>query len=162
MKKAYNILLIFSFLCLMTVPLADAVNWPLQISAGGRYLEDQSGNPYLVVADAGWELTTQLSLPDAISYLDDRKAKGFNAVEIRVIGSLFQSNAPNNYYDDAPFTNGPNDWSVRNEDYWTKIDYILNEMRNRGMVAIMFPAYLGYGCGNQGWCQQMIHRRLIG
>jgi hypothetical protein len=38
--------------------------------------------------------------------------------------------------------NGSNDWSVRNEAYWTRIDRLLQAMRDRGMVAVMFPAYL--------------------
>lgn len=135
---------------------STAVSWPLRMSASGKYLEDQSGNPYLIVGDAGWELTTQVSQENAIVYLDDRKNKGFNSVEIRVIGHAFQDNAPNNYYNEAPFTTGTSNWSVRNEAYWIRIDFILNAMRERGMVALMFPAYLGNGCGSEGWCQQMI------
>jgi Protein of unknown function (DUF4038)/Putative collagen-binding domain of a collagenase len=132
------------------------VEWPLRISANGNYLEDQNGKPFQICADAGWELTTQISDEDAIAYLDDRLAKGFNAVEIRVIGRAFQTNAPNNYYDESPFTNGTSDWSVRNEAYWVHVDTVLRAMRARGMVAVMFPCYLGYGCGDEGWCQQMV------
>ena len=68
---------------------------------------------------------TQLTEEEAVAYLDDRKTKGFNAVEIRVIGRKFQTNAPNNFYNEPPFTNGLKDWSVRNEAYWTRIDFLL-------------------------------------
>jgi hypothetical protein len=130
--------------------------WPLRLSGAGNYLEDQNGVPFQLVADAGWELTTQISDADAIAYLDDRLARGFNAVEIRVIGRAYQDNAPNNFYNEAPFTNGTSDWSVRNANYWARIDTILTAVRDRGMVALMFPAYLGFSCSNlNGWCQDM-------
>jgi hypothetical protein len=132
------------------------IEWPLRLSSAGTYLEDQMGRPYQLNIDAGWELTTQISNEDAILYLDDRLSKGFNGVEIRVIGQSIQTNAPNNYYGEAPFTNGSTDWSVRNEAYWSRVDAILTAMRDRGMVALMFPAYLGFNCGDDGWCQQML------
>ena len=119
-----------------------SIAWPLRLNAQGKYLEQQDGKPFLLVADAGWEFMTQLNEDEAIAYLDDRRTKGFNAVEIRVIGHKFQANAPNNFYNEPPFKNGSNDWSVRNEAYWTRIDRLLQAMRDRGMVAVMFPAYL--------------------
>ena len=134
----------------------STVAWPLRLSTRGKYFEQQNGEPFLIVADAGWEFMTQLSEKEALAYLDDRKTKGFNAVEIRVIGRKFQTNAPNNFYNEPPFTNGINDWSVRNEAYWTRIDSLLKGMRDRGMVALMFPAYLGNACGDEGWCQEML------
>jgi Protein of unknown function (DUF4038)/Putative collagen-binding domain of a collagenase len=134
----------------------SSVAWPLHLSTQGKYLEQQNGQPFLLVADAGWEFMTQLTEEEAVAYLDDRKTKGFNAVEIRVIGRKFQTNAPNDLYNEPPFTNGLKDWSVRNEAYWTRIDFLLKAMRDRGMVAIMFPAYLGAACGDEGWCQEML------
>src|SRR5207249_4462360 len=75
----------------------SSVAWPLQLSTQGKYLEQQNGEPFLLVADAGWEFMTQLTEEEAVAYLDDRKTKGFNAVEIRVIGRKFQTNAPNDF-----------------------------------------------------------------
>ena len=134
----------------------SSVAWPLRLSSQGKYLEQQTGEPFLLVGDAGWEFMTQLSEEEALAYLDDRKRKGFNAVEIRVIGRKFQTNAPNNYYNEQPFINGTKDWSIRNEAYWAHIDVLLKAMRDRGMAAIMFPAYLGYNCGDDGWCREML------
>lgn len=142
--------------CCFLVDGADAADWPLRINANGKYLEDQTGTPFLIVGDAGWELTTQISDSQAISYLDDRQAKGFNAIEIRVIGRSFQNNGPNDFYNNRPFTNGPSDWSTRNEAYWSRADAIVTAAKARGMVILMFPAYLGYNCGSQGWCDDML------
>ena len=139
-----------------TTPAAPAgVNWPLRISAAGKNLEDQSGIPFLLVADAGWDLLQQLNQADVLTSLDDRKARGFTAIEVMAVSHYMQNNAPNNANNDAPFTNGPSNWSVRNEAYWSNVDFVLSAMKSRSMVAIMFPAYLGYACGAEGWCQQM-------
>jgi hypothetical protein len=133
------------------------VRWPLRLSSQGNYLEDQAGKPFQIVGDAGWELTTQISDADAITYLDDRLDKGFNAIEIRVIGRSFQDNAPNDFHDNAPFTNGPDDWSARNESYWSRIDAIIAAMKARNLLAIVFPAYLGSNCSSsEGWCEDML------
>jgi hypothetical protein len=102
------------------------------LSTQGKYLEQQNGEPFLLVADAGWEFMTQLTEEEAVAYLDDRKTKGFNAVEIRVIGRKFQTNAPNDFYNEPPFTSGLKDWSVRNEAYWKRIDFLLKAMRDGG------------------------------
>src|SRR5262245_13500181 len=132
---ALNVLIVAQIL---DVPDAKAetssVAWPLRWSLQGKYLEQQNKEPFLLVADAGWELMTQLSEEHALAYLDDRKRKGFNAVEIRVIGRKFQTNAPNNFYNEPPFKDGPKDWSVRNEAYWSRIDLLLKSMRDRGMA----------------------------
>ena len=60
------------------------------------------------------------------------------------------TNPPNNLYDEPPFKSGPNDWSAWNETYWTRIDRLVEAMRDRGMVALMFPAYLGAARGDEG------------
>jgi hypothetical protein len=137
--------------------LVTVDNWPVRISSRGKYLEDQSGRPFLVVGDAAWDLPLNLSEADAIAYLDDRQRKGFTAIEIAAITRWGPFNAPNNYYDEPPFVNGPSDWSVRGEAYWTRLDRLLLAMKHRGMLVILFPAFLGYGCsGLGGWCDDMV------
>ena len=109
----------------------------------------------MLIADAGWLAAVQISQADVITYLDDRAAKGFTAVELMAISKSVQTGAPNNYYGQAPFTNGAGDWSVMNEAYWTNVDFFVAAAKARNMAVLMFPAYLGYGCGNQGWCSEM-------
>ncbi len=133
----------------------SSINWPLRINTKGRYLEDQSSVPFLLTADAGWLAAVQISQEDVITYLDDRAAKGFTAVEFMAISKYDQSNAPDNYYGQAPFTNGSGDWSVRNEAYWTNVDFFVAAAKARNMAVLMFPAYLGWGCGYDGWCSDM-------
>jgi hypothetical protein len=147
--------------CLVVVVLlasADAgaqVNWPLRISAHGAYLEDQSGVPFPVVGDGAWSAIVQLSQADLATYLNDRKAKGFTTLIMNAIEHYFSTNPPYDVYGNAPFTNGEMDWSVRNEAYWANVDYVLNQAKSMGFLVLFYPAYLGYMCGDQGWCQDM-------
>ncbi len=147
--------------CLMVMALLAAVdagaqvNWPLRISSHGAYLEDQSGVPFPVIGDAAWSAIVQLNQADLATYLNDRKAKGFTTLIMNAIEHYFSVNPPYDVYGNAPFTNGMNDWSVRNEAYWTNVDYVLNQAKSMGFLVLFYPAYLGYQCGSQGWCQNM-------
>jgi len=35
------------------------------------------------------------------------------------------------------------------------LDFILNEAKNRDILVFLFPAYIGFQCGGQGWCAEM-------
>jgi hypothetical protein len=131
--------------------------WPLRVSSDGKHLEDQSGKPFLVVGDASWSLATELTPTEAIEYLDDRVADGFNTINFGAIWRHVPSSTGTfNYANQHPFAGGSSDWSVPNEDYWQHVDWLLNEAKSRGMLVLLWPAYLGYNCGNEGWCQQML------
>ena len=151
--------LIGLFLWVFCVP-AYAVNWPLRISANGKYLEDQDGVPFLIVGEAAWSLAAQLNPSEVVKYLDDRKAKGFSAILVNAIEHKFSSHPPFNYSNDQPFTYGSFDWSVRNENYWSYLDYVLNEAQNRSILVFLFPAYLGIDCGSEGWCAEMLSQSV--
>jgi hypothetical protein len=117
------------------------------------------------MGDAAWSLEVGLSQAQVIQYLDDRKARGFTTVLFSAMEHQFCvcptsnyndcSGYPANYYGEVPFTNGMNDWSVRNEAYWQNVDYIISQAKARDMLVILAPAYLGYTCGYQGWCANM-------
>jgi hypothetical protein len=65
-------------------PSAPTWRFPLQVSADHRYLVDQDGKPFRVQGDAGWEASVDLTLDGWRSYLDDRRARGFNTVLVQM------------------------------------------------------------------------------
>ena len=150
-----KLLIVITILSFFAINESYGVNWPLRISASGKYLEDQSGVPFLFVGDTAWSLAAELSPAQVVTYLDDRQAKGITAIIVNAIEHAFATNAPNNYNNDPPFTNGQSDWSARNEAYWSHVDYILNQAKSRGILVLLYPAYIGYLCGDQGWCAHM-------
>jgi len=53
---------------------------PLQVSENGRFLVEDAGKPFFILADTAWTLFSGISRQDVQFYLDDRKAKGFNTI----------------------------------------------------------------------------------
>src|SRR6185295_6466066 len=57
-----------------------APTFPLQASANGRHLVDQAGTPFRVHGEASWDAHINLSAAQLAGYLDDRQARGINAL----------------------------------------------------------------------------------
>jgi hypothetical protein len=131
-----------------------STSFPLKVGSDSRHLVDQNNVPFLVNGDAAWSLVVGLQKPDASVYLDDRRAKGSTRSWSRSSNISSPSIPPKNAYGDGPFTT-PGDFSTPNEAYFAHADWVINEAASRGMLVLLTPAYLGFGCGGQGWCQEM-------
>lgn len=129
-----------------------AAAYPLEISPNGRYLVDQNGAPFLINGETPWSLMTAVTKSQVEFFLEDRRQRGFNAVLVELIEQFF--NGPVNQEGEGPFLVHP-DFSTPNEAYFQHADWVINKAAEKGMVVFMTPAYLGFGCGNQGWCIEM-------
>jgi hypothetical protein len=96
----------------------------------------------------------QVSREDAVLYMDDRVAKGFNTLIVEMIEHHFATNPPKNFYGNAPFT-GAAFTSSLNEAYFQHVDYIVQQASQRGLLLLLAPAYLGFGGGVEGWYSEM-------
>ena len=128
--------------------------FPLHVEAGKRYLITAQGQPFLIHGDTPWLLMTQLNKADVDLYLDDRQAKGVNTILVELIEHYFSDNAPNNWYGDGPFLVSE-DFSTPNDAYFDQAEYVVAQARQRGMLVMLTPAYLGYNGGAEGWYQAM-------
>ena len=72
----------------LPAPPAPA-HYPLRVSDDRRRLLDADGTPFLVQGDAAWSLIANLTYEEAIEYLDDRRAKGFNTLIVSIVEHLF-------------------------------------------------------------------------
>jgi len=127
--------------------------YPLRVSSNSRFLEDQSGAPFFLNADAAWSLIAQLTYDEASYYLANRVNRGFNGVLVNLIEHLFCTNAPNNIYNVPPFTGTP--FITPNEQYFAHCDSVISKASDLGAVIFLAPVYLGYGCSSQGWCAEV-------
>ena len=59
---------------------------PIRVSPNGRYFLDRSGAPWFWLGDTQWHLFRSFSPTDVRTILSDRKAKGFSAVLVMLIG----------------------------------------------------------------------------
>lgn len=133
---------------------APAPAYPLKLSASGTYLVDQNNRPFFINGDAAWSLMSQLSETDATTYLENRRAKGYNVILAELIEHKFAANAPADLSGDPPFLT-PGNFSTPNEAYFAHIDRVLNIAASKGQVVMLAPLYLGFNCGDEGWCAEV-------
>jgi hypothetical protein len=116
---------------------------PLRVGPTARYVVDQSGAPFLIHGDTAWSILVSVNDDDARRYLDDRAARGFNAVIVNVIERLFGPDPPRTVEGIEPFT-VPGDLSTPNDAYFAHVDRLVQMAAERGIVLFLAPAYLGY------------------
>ena len=153
---------------------ASTVAFPIVYSPDSRYLQDQSGAPFPILGRASWYLISR-PMADIQLYVDDSVTRGYDALEMNAIDHWSgANNAPFDGNDDAPFLkrldggswNGalayPNianeapDYTTPNETYWAAMDALLNHAESQGVLVFLFPSYVGYNAGDQGWMQEML------
>ncbi len=108
--------------------------YPLKISDNGRYLADQNNIPFLIKMDTGWQLAMRDANAAYITeYLDDRAAKGFNAVLIT--GANWNPTQPNDL-GAYPFGNPPN-METPNDAFFDNLGAIIQKCADRGMLVFL-------------------------
>jgi hypothetical protein len=155
---------------------AEAVTFPVRLSASRRYLEDQAGVPFAILGRTGWFVISQ---PDTgtgyKTFVDDTAAKGYTAIELHVLDHDPRGQNPPFAGNGAlPFTKtlGGAAWSgaltytniaseapdltMPNEPFWAYVDAFLAYCESKGILVFMFPAYVGYAGGDQGWMQELV------
>lgn len=114
--------------------------FPLRVSNNHRFLEDQNGTPFLVHADTAWRALIELSPDETRFYLDDRIARGFNALQVHAVN--MEGRGTLNRNGDAPFHDG--DLSRPNAPYWDYAEQMLDEMGARGFFIALSACWFGY------------------
>lgn len=129
--------------------------FPLSLKPGASYPVDAAGKPFLMIGDAAWSLIAQLSRENADLYLEDRRARGFNAVLVSLVEHKYASHPPANFYGEQPFLT-PGDFSTPNERYFQHADWVLERAAAKNMLVLLTPDYLGYDGQDEGWWKDLI------
>src|SRR5262249_25443642 len=140
----------------ITVQAAGDGVFPIAIAPSRNSFVDASGRPFLLQGDAAWSGIAELSESDAIQYLNDRQQRGFNAVLVNLVEHRFTSHNPPqaNAAGDRPFTNN-SDMSTTNDAYFQHVDWFLDQARQRGILVLLAPAYMGFKGSTDGWISEM-------
>jgi hypothetical protein len=128
--------------------------FPLSLKPGAGYPIDAAGNPFLLIGDAAWSLIAQLSREDAELYLEDRRARGFNAILVSLVEHKYASHPPANFYGEQPFLT-PGDFSTPNERYFQHADWVLERAAAKNLLVLLTPDYLGYDGQDEGWWKEL-------
>ena len=119
----------------------------LKVSANHRFFTTSDGKPFFWLGDTGWLLFSKLTREDAEKYLEDRRKKGFNLIQVMVLHSV---GAVNVYGDSALINknvatprilvNGLSS-DKSQHDYWSHVDYIVDLAAKKGIYIAMVPVW---------------------
>lgn len=129
--------------------------FPIQVAKSGRFLEDADGRPFLLQGDSAWSLIADLGPDDAQTYLADRRTRGFNAILASLLEHRFSRDPPRNASGDEPFLT-TDDYRTPNPAYFGHAEQVLRMARDKGLLVLLTPSYLGAGGGPEGWWQAMV------
>lgn len=148
--------------------------FPVKISGDKRYLVDQTGAPFAIMGRTAW-FVTSLASSDYRAFVDDTVARGYSALELHVVNHDPRGNHPP--FDgekSAPFlkrldgaawtgeltygdiSKEAPDFTTPNDAYWRSVDDLLAYCEAKGLLVFLFPAYVGYAAGDQGWMREMV------
>ncbi len=141
------------FCIALAILLCVAVNaqiQPLKISASKRFIETKKGKPFFWLGDTGWLLLIKCSREEAVQYLDDRAAKGFNVIQAMLLHDV---NLGTNKYGDSalqnkniatPFTTKGKSFENKDAyDFWDNVDFVIKEAAKRNMYMALVPIWGG-------------------
>lgn len=120
----------------------------LKISDNKRFIANENDDPFFWLGDTGWLLFTKLTREEAAKYLEDRKQKGFNVIQVMVLHSL--RDAVNVYGDtaligdriDKPHTTPGNSFDDPVQyDFWDHIDYVVGLAAEKGLYMALVPVW---------------------
>jgi len=118
--------------------------YPLKVGPTRRYLVDQRGRPFFIVGDSPQALIGKLNVPEAASFIADRKAAGFNSLLVDLLCTKYTGCSDDATTSDgiAPFTT-PGDLSTPNPAYFARADQIIRLADKAGLVVFLDPIETG-------------------
>lgn len=120
----------------------------LKVSENKRFLVTENIKPFFWLADTGWLLFSKLTREEAELYLDDRRQKGFNVIQVMVLHdvkkafNVYGDSALVNCETDHPhITEGSSCKDSAQYDYWDHIDFIIETARKKGLYLALVPVW---------------------
>lgn len=122
---------------------ASGMRAPVGIGDTHRYFVDGDGAPCFWLGDTQWELLRSFKPEEAREILEDRHRKGFNAVQVMLLG-IGGGKKPNAdgmrpFLDDDP--------AAPNEGWFAPIDDLLKEAAARDIVLVLGVYHKAPECG---------------
>lgn len=125
--------------------------FPLHVD--GQRLVDANGKDFRIIGDAPWTLIVALTLDEARDYLAARRAQGFNTILVELIEPKFSG--PRDRAGNLPFPKG-RPFENPSPAYFAHARAVVDLALKDGFLVLLAPAYLGYDCGSEGYCRQML------
>ncbi len=140
-------------------PLSQQAKPLLKVSDNKRYLAFEDGKPFFWMGGTAWGMPEWLTREEVDLYLENRKEKGFNVIQICAFWGKrkedpvrFTTNPPNAYgfkafkeKDGKPDTGSP--WVVEGgtpqspNDHWDHVEYIIQAAAGKKMFIALLPVW---------------------
>ena len=98
------------------------------MSAEGRYLKHQNGQPFFWLGDTGWLMPQRLNREEVAFYLDNCSRAGFNVVQVQTLNGVPSMNV----YGQYSMTDGFDFSHIDKKGvygYWDHMDYIIVRLK---------------------------------
>ena len=118
----------------------------LRIAETNRYLETESGRPFIWVADTAWTMPQRLKWDDALYYMQTRKQQGFTVLQICALDTERDLEMRSPAGEQALIGNDP---KQPNEHYFRYLDRILDMAEELGFYVLLLPVWGQLVTGNQ-------------
>jgi hypothetical protein len=147
-KHLLLFILIFSLLTSLNAQEPAQKVCRLKISDNSRFISTENGDPFFWMGDTGWLLFAKLNREDAEKYLEDRRQKGFNVIQVMVLHNV--KGAVNVYGDSALIGNNVatpkitegNDYTNPTQyDFWDHVDFIIDKAAEKGLYMALVPVW---------------------
>jgi Protein of unknown function (DUF4038)/Putative collagen-binding domain of a collagenase len=167
-----SILHLCLFLLLANLEAISQSQFPVRISSDKRHLVDQQSKPFPILGRTAWCIISQ-PLTGQHQFIEHSVSFGYNSIEMSAICHWKMGNhAPFSGKGDLPFlkkidgtewkdsldyragTHSP-DFTTPNEAYWKYLDDFIAYCGQKGILVFLFPAYVGYHDGDQGWMEEL-------
>ncbi len=123
---------------MLLAPVAHSASFPMEVSADGRYLQDQNGDPFWVHCDTIREVGVRYPIEDTREFFDIRRSQGFNAQLMLLIPWQVHEA---NYYGRKPFNGDNRSFTNINEAYWQDMDRVMEAAATRGVLVFAYPLW---------------------
>jgi hypothetical protein len=148
MKQVFRNKIFFFVIAFLALGVSvHAQGKKLAVSSNKRFFVDEKGKPFFWLGDTGWLLFSKLNREEANTYLEDRKQKGYNVIQVMVLHTV----AAANVYGDSALINknvakplttaGYASSDAAQYDYWDHVDYIVDAAAQKGLFMAMVPIW---------------------
>ncbi len=111
------------------------------VSPNHRFLQHEDGTPFFWLGDTAWLLFSRLDRAEAERYLENRRQKGFNVVQVMVLqgATMASPSGVPALIDGDPAR--PN--LAPADNFWDHADWIIDKAAEKGIYVALVPAW-GY------------------
>jgi hypothetical protein len=150
MIKSSTYVILFAFIAIVGCTNKQQQDTSLQhlkVSDNGRFIVTEDAKPFFWLGDTGWLLFSKLTKEEIDQYLEDRKQKGFNVIQVMLLHSLASKNV---YGEDALIAQDvskPNigDTAAQPDttklNYWQLVDYAVKKAAEKNIYLALVPVW---------------------